>query len=131
MPISNDHQNLPKPVGSLVELVSSEQSFVGFGEDHSVTKSSAKLEVLKIIQRQLGNTRKNIGAFRDDKLLLRQIWRRRYMCSESRFESVDSVETEVSDIITELPKIGSFTSTPRVTRSCGTVKDYPNVQQGT
>jgi hypothetical protein len=109
-----------------------ERSFTGFGEDTSISKSSARLEALKILRGQLGNARINITGFKNNRQFLRQIWHRRYMASESRLNIGDSVDTEVSDIITDLPHISNLSSTPRrVTRSLGAVDDLPNVQSGT
>jgi hypothetical protein len=109
-----------------------EQSFVGFGEDKSVSKSSAKLEVLKILRGQLGKARENVIGFKNNRQFLRQIWHRRYMASESRLDIGDSVDTEVSDIVTDLPQISNLSSTPRrVTRASGSVDKLPNVQSGT
>jgi hypothetical protein len=81
---------------------------------------------------QLRELRENVIGFRENTQFLRQIWNRRYMASESRLQMSSSLETEVSDIVTDLPRMSDFSSTPRrVTRSVGPVKDFSNVQAGT
>ena len=118
------------PVAPLCQA--DEQSFVGFGEDDSIAKSSVKLEALRILGVQLGKVKENVTGFRNNRQFLRQMWHRRYMASESRLDVGDSVETEVSDIVTDLPIFAGLSSTPRrVTRSLGTADDLPNVQSRT
>ena len=121
-----DQQALPA-----VEVLGNEESFSGFGENISAKqKTSAKIQALQLMKQQLGSIRQSNEDFRfGGNEIIRQIWKNRYMGSETRLDvgssTTDSQSKMGSGVIRQLTYSNH---TGIVTRSRGTVHEYANVQ---
>ena len=104
-------------------------SFSGFEQQDVDFQNKVKTEVLFRMREQLLRTRRGIQRFRSNNLFVRQIWRDRYMQSEDRLEIGSGLESEVSDVLSPLPRMSAYSSECRVTRAMGQAMEHPHVQQ--
>ena len=114
-------------VGDKIAFVpDGEIHYVGCGEDKSVPEGgSARLVASRLFERSLQVSVDTPRDYREsNNNFLRQIWHRRYMCSESRL--VSSFQSDVSQGV-PFPALNLGENI--VTRSRGSVVDYPNVQE--
>ena len=104
----------------VIDFIDNEETFEGFGEAE-VRQSSAKLEVLNIIKRQLNHTRSCVEVYCSENLDKRKNWKRRYEASDSMLE-VPEISSEISDTVSDLP-IFDLGRSHIFTRSKGSIDD--------
>lgn len=109
--------------------ITDEVSFSGVGESVGVSRdASAVRSVLNIMKEQAARSRSIASRYQSDNNLLREIWVRRYRGSESRLDRYNWLESESSDVATELPVLITPAPEQRITRSRGNAENHPRVQ---
>jgi hypothetical protein len=110
-------------------LVRDEVSYEGVGENTGISRNaSAARSVLNIMKEQAARSRNTAAGYQGNNNFLREIWDRRYMGSESRLDRYNLLESESSDVATELPVFNTPAPEQRITRSKGRAENYPHVQ---
>jgi len=102
-----------------VENKSAKEMLIGFGENE-IFPTSAKLEALDAMRKQMAEAREQLCNYRSDNDETRSSWKQRSDNIENQFDK-DCIGAEVSDTLCDLPKINvketKFSRSPIMTRA--------------